>query len=249
MKLDRIIAVRNRKIVYWDGDLCVKVFDGSYSKADVLCEAQNQARAEEMGLPVPRVQGVTVLEGRWAIVSEHIRGKTLAQQMQEAPGQREEHLRLLCQVQSAVLSHTCPYLPLLHDTLHRKIAQAGLDSATRKDLLARLGAMPHHAQLCHGDMTPENIQIAEDGTPYILDWPHAAQGDGAADAAQTYLSFCLAGEGELAEQYLALFCAGGGAPRTAVAQWLPFVAAARRTAVQRQQLPCIDRFLSPLFQL
>lgn len=249
MKLDRIIAVRNRKIVYWDGDLCVKVFDGSYSKADVLCEAQNQARAEEMGLPVPRVQGVTVLEGRWAIVSDHIRGKTLAQQMQEAPQRWEEHLRLLLHVQSGVLSRTCPYLPRLHDILYRKIAQAGLDSAIRQDLLARLDTMPRSAQFCHGDMTPANIQIAEDGTPYILDWPHAAQGDGAADTAQTYLSFCLAGEGEIAEQYLALYCAEGGAPRTAVAQWLPLVAAARRSAVQRQQLACIDHFLSPWFHL
>ncbi|MCI5575010.1 MAG: aminoglycoside phosphotransferase, partial [Clostridiales bacterium] len=42
MKLDRIIAVRNNKTVYRDGDLCMKVFDESYSKADVLNEALNQ---------------------------------------------------------------------------------------------------------------------------------------------------------------------------------------------------------------
>ena len=36
MKLDRIIAVRNNKTVYHDGDLCLKVFDNTYSKAQVL---------------------------------------------------------------------------------------------------------------------------------------------------------------------------------------------------------------------
>ena len=34
--LDRIIAVRNNKIVYRDGDKMVKVFDSEYKKADVL---------------------------------------------------------------------------------------------------------------------------------------------------------------------------------------------------------------------
>ena len=53
MKLDRIIAVRNNKTVYRDGELCMKVFDTNYSKADVLNEALNQARVEETGLNIP----------------------------------------------------------------------------------------------------------------------------------------------------------------------------------------------------
>ena len=36
MKLERVIAVRNNKTIYRDGDRCVKVFDDHYSKADVL---------------------------------------------------------------------------------------------------------------------------------------------------------------------------------------------------------------------
>ena len=35
MKLDRVIAVRNDKTVYKDGDRCVKVFNAEYDKADV----------------------------------------------------------------------------------------------------------------------------------------------------------------------------------------------------------------------
>ena len=59
MKLDRVIAVRNNKTVYRDGDACLKVFDESYSKADVLNEALNQARVEETGLCIPKVREVT----------------------------------------------------------------------------------------------------------------------------------------------------------------------------------------------
>ena len=57
MKLDRVIAVRNNKTIYRDGDRCVKVFNEDYSKADVLNEALNQARIdktmEEVHYPLP----------------------------------------------------------------------------------------------------------------------------------------------------------------------------------------------------
>lgn len=36
MNLDRVIAVRNAKTIYRDGDRCLKVFNAEYSKADVL---------------------------------------------------------------------------------------------------------------------------------------------------------------------------------------------------------------------
>ena len=44
MNLDRILAVRNDKTVYRHGNLCLKVFNSDFSKADVLNEALNQAR-------------------------------------------------------------------------------------------------------------------------------------------------------------------------------------------------------------
>ena len=49
MSFDRVIAVRNNKTVYRDGDRCIKVFDESYAKSDILNEALNQARIEEIG--------------------------------------------------------------------------------------------------------------------------------------------------------------------------------------------------------
>ena len=55
MKLDRVIAVRNNKTIYRDGDRAIKVFGADYSKADVLNEALNQARIEETGLNIPKV--------------------------------------------------------------------------------------------------------------------------------------------------------------------------------------------------
>ena len=68
MKLDRVIAVRNDKTIYRDGEKCVKVFNTDYSKADVLNEALNQARIEETGLNIPKILEVTMIDGKWAIV-------------------------------------------------------------------------------------------------------------------------------------------------------------------------------------
>lgn len=85
MNLERVIAVRNNKTVYRDGDKAIKVFDANFSKSDILNEALNQARVEEAGVRVPKVLEVSVIDGKWAIVSEYIPGKTLAQLMEETP--------------------------------------------------------------------------------------------------------------------------------------------------------------------
>ena len=89
MHADRIIAVRNSKTVYREGERCLKVFNADYAKADVLNEAMNQARVEETGLAIPRLLEVTMIDGKWAIVSEYIRGRTMARLLAERPQEKE----------------------------------------------------------------------------------------------------------------------------------------------------------------
>ena len=225
MNLDRIIAVRNNKTVYRDGDRCLKVFQEDYSKADVLNEALNQARIEETGLNIPRVLEVTMIDGKWAIVSDYIKGKTLAQHMQENPAEKEQYLNLFVGLQLETHSKTCPMLNKLKDKMNRKICQTDLSATVRYDLHTRLESMPKHNKVCHGDFNPSNIIIAEDGTPYILDWSHATQGNASADVARTYLLFRLAGDQEVADKYLDLFCKKSDTAKQYIQKWLPIVAA------------------------
>lgn len=227
MKLDRVLAVRNNKTIYRDGDDCVKVFDNDYSKADVLAEALNQARVEETGLNIPKIKAVTTIEGKWAIVSEYVKGTTLDRLIAENPDKKHQYLEMFVDLQMNVQSHTCPLLGKLKDKMSRKITQADLDATTRYDLHTRLEGMPKHAKLCHGDFNPSNIIIAEDGTPYILDWSHATQGNASADVARTYLLFWLAGDIDGAEEYLELFCQKSGTPKQYVQKWMPIVAASQ----------------------
>ena len=229
MNLDRVIALRNKKTIYRDGDKCIKVFDAEYSKADVLNEALNQARIEETGLNIPRVLEVTTVEGKWAIVSEYIKGKTLAQLMQEEEDEekKDKYLELLVDLQLQMHAKTCPMLNKLKDKMNRKISQAQLDATTRYDLHTRLEGMPKHNKVCHGDFNPSNIIITEDGTPYILDWSHATQGNASADAARTYLLFCLSGDEATAKKYLHLFCKKSDTAMQYVQKWMPIVAASQ----------------------
>ncbi|MBE6771043.1 MAG: aminoglycoside phosphotransferase [Ruminococcaceae bacterium] len=227
MKLDRVIAVRNNKTIYRDGDVCVKVFNDDYSKADVLNEALNQARIEETGLNIPKVLEVTMIDGKWAIVSEYIKGKTLAQLMAEDEDKKSEYLELLVDLQLEVQSKTCPLLNKLKDKMNRKISQSELEATTKYDLHTRLEGMPKHNKVCHGDFNPSNIIIAEDGTPYILDWSHATQGNASADAARTYLLFWLSGDINGAKEYLELFCKKSNTATQYVQKWMPIVAASQ----------------------
>ena len=227
MNLDRIIAVRNNKTVYRDGDLCMKVFDASYSKADVLSEALNQARVEETGLNIPKVHEVTLMDGKWTIVTDYIKGKTLSQLMLENPEKKDEYLEFFVNLQIEVQSTRCPLLTKLRDKMSRKISQTDFDATTRYELYTRLDDMPKHSKLCHGDFNPSNIIISDGGAPYILDWSHATQGNGSADAARTYLLFWLSGDINGAEKYLDLFCSKSNTEKKYVQKWMPIVAASQ----------------------
>ena len=227
MKLDRVIAVRNNKTIYRDGERCIKVFNADFSKADVLNEALNQARIESTGLNIPKILEVTTIDGKWAIVSEFIKGKTLAQIMEENPEKKNEYIELLVDLQMNVHSKTCPLLTMLKDKMNRKISETTLDATTRYDLHTRLESMPKHNKVCHGDFNPSNIIITDDGTPYILDWSHATQGNASADVARTYLLFWLAGDIEGAEFYLNTFCKKSDTAKQYVQKWMPIVAASQ----------------------
>ena len=227
MKLDNVIATRKDKVIYRDGDRCIKIFDENYSKADILNEALNQARIEETGLNIAKIQEVTMIDGKWAIVTDFIQGKTLAQLMQENPDKTAEYLELLVDLQLTVHEKTCPMLNKLKDKMNRKISASSLDATTRYELHTRLEGMPKHKKVCHGDFNPSNIIITNDGTPYILDWAHATQGNASADVARTYLLFCLKGEEKIANEYLNLFCKKSNTAKQYVQKWMPIVAASQ----------------------
>ena len=83
-----------------------------------------------------------------------------------------------------------------------------------------------HYKLCHGDFNPSNIIVGKTGKMAIVDWAHATQGNGSADAAMTYLLFALKDQ-ETADLYLKMYCKKADVAIQYVQQWLPIVAASQ----------------------
>lgn len=231
----KILAERPGKIIYREGDTLVKEFDEGYAKFDVLNEALNQARVENIGINVPKVLEVKTIDGKWSIVSEFIEGKTLSQLMQENPAKKDEYLEMFVDLQIQIHSAKCPMLNKLKDKMNRKINETDLDATTRYELHTRLEGMPKHNKVCHGDFNPSNIIVKADGTAYIIDWSHVTQGNASADVARTYLLFYLNGDKETAEKYLDLFSKKSDTAKQYIQKWLPIVAASQSVKGKKEE--------------
>ena len=227
MNTENVIAERVDKKIYRDGDKVIKLFDENYSRADVLNEALNHARACETGLNIPELYEVTRIDGKWAIIMEYIKGENICSLISSNSAKFDEYMDTFVNIQLEIHSKRSPLLSQLKDKMNRKISLAELDDATKYELYARIASTPNHHKLCHGDYTPSNVIIKPDGTPYILDWSHATQGNASADVARTYLTFCLKGKNDVAEKYLDLFCKKSNTAKQYVQSWMPIVAASQ----------------------
>ena len=239
-----VLAQRAKKAIYKDGDTILKVFDSDYSKADILNEALNQARIEETGLNVPKLLEVSKIDGKWAIRIEYIPGKTLGQLMDENPDKIDEYLKLFVNIQKEIFSKQAPLLNKIKDKFNRKISASKFDATTRYELHTRLDSMKDHKKICHGDFVPSNVIITPDGDYYIIDWAHVTQGNAAADAARTYMMFCLHGMDDLAEKYLNLFCSETDTAKQYVQRWMPIVACTQSTKGVESEQALLERWVN-----
>ena len=230
-KLDTKIAERKNKEVFKEDGKTIKLFVKGYSKADILNEALTQARVEEgTNLKIPKLLEVTKINDRWALISEYIEGDTLEELMHKHPKKLDEYLEIFVNIQLSIHSKQVPLLNRIKDKFKRKLLNANnIDENTKYELLQRLEAMKDHIKLGHGDYTPSNIVITEDGDYYILDWAHATQGNASADCARTFLTFSLHNNEELAEKYLDLFSNKSGIEKSHIQRWIPIVAATQLT--------------------
>lgn len=239
-----LIKERDHKKFYRDGDKLIKVFDDSFSKAEVLNDALNNARVEEIGLKIPKLLDVRKTDEGWAITREYIEGKTLSDLMKENPAKCDEYLEKFVDLQLEIHSKKCPLLNRLKDKMQTKISASKYDATLRYDLHNRVAGMKKHNKVLHGDYCPSNVIVTSDGDYYIVDWAHATQGNASADAARTYLTFTLRGEKDLAEKYLNLFCKKADIAKQLVQQWMPIVACSESTKNVPEEQELLDSWVN-----
>ena len=226
MKFENVLAERPQKVIYRDGDRCVKVFVPTYNKAAIYNEASNHVRIEETGLNIPKVLGVENIDGGWAIVTQFIEGKTLEQLIAEHPENKLTYFRTFADLQASIHTKDCPYLYRLKDELNQKIAVSELEATIRYDLHNKLEEMAKGMSICHGDFCASNIILSSDGVYYVVDWTLASFGNPLADVAQTYIMFWINNSYEDAELYLDMYCGEAGVDKEKVYEWLSIIGAA-----------------------
>lgn len=242
MDLANKIASGEDVDVYKDGTNAIKIFKDPQAKMKTLYEALTHSRVETTGLSMPIIHEVTVIDGKWAIIMDHIEGKTLYQIMKEDPDNLANYLADMVDIQIQIHAKSMPLLNKLKDKLSRQIeALDALDDTKKYELLTRLESMPKHKKLCHGNFTPMNIIVNNDKT-FIVDWVAARQGNASADVARTYLMLSLDFP-EAAELYLDLFCKKSGTAKKYVQAWLPIVAAAQLTINRPEEKDLLQRWI------
>ena len=231
-----LISSSATKSVYRDGNTAIKEFCEGFPKAEVLNEALCNARVEDIeALNVPKVLGVSVVDGKWSIIRELVEGKTLQQLMDENPDKLEEYMEQMVDLHILIHAQACPLLNKLKEKTMRALkSEVQLDDNLRYELMTRLDGMPKHTKLCHGDFNPTNVIVDKYNKMWIIDWAHAAQGNASADAAMTYLLFSLE-DHDKAEMYMKLFCEKSDTARQYVNRWLPIVAAAQLTKKKEKE--------------
>ena len=241
----QLISSSSTKSVYRDGNVAIKEFCEGFPKAEVLNEALCNARVEDLpGLHVPKILGVSVVDGKWSIMKEYIEGKTLEQLMEENPDKTQEYMEQMVDLQLEIHSKACPLLNKLKEKTIRALnEEPELDESTRYELLTRLDGMPKHTKLCHGDFSPSNIIVQEDGTMYVIDWVHAAQGNASADVARTYLLLSLK-DSKLADLYMDLFCEKTDTDKRYDQGWLPIVAAAQLVKKRPEEKELLEKWIN-----
>ncbi|WP_036607762.1 phosphotransferase [Oribacterium sp. P6A1] len=233
------------KSIYRDGDKILKVFAKGFDKSEVFHEAFINTRVENIdGINIPKILGVYFEDGQWIIEKEYVEGKTLKQLMDENPAKMDEYIGKMVDLQMSVFSKKAPLLQKLKDKLTYQINGLNtIDSSTRYELLTRLESMPKHFKLVHGDFRPSNIIVKDDGTMYLIDWVHAAQGNASADVARTYTVLYLYDK-DVAEKYYADFCSKTNTDKTYVHKWLPIIAAANLTKKRPEEKEILENWLN-----
>ncbi len=181
---------RTSEVYLWGDTQVLKLCHEWMPVAAVEHEARIARLLAASGAPVPAVEEVVKVNGRWGIIYERVSGPSMQELMEKDPSTVRPYARLLAELHADLHgSLPVPDLPSLAERLRTCIIAAeALPAAAKTAALERLTRLPHDETLYHGDFHPGNILMAERG-PIIIDWVHAARGPAAADLARTWLLF------------------------------------------------------------
>ncbi|MFQ5918937.1 MAG: phosphotransferase family protein [Thermoplasmata archaeon] len=241
MREPRVGVGRTAEVLAWEDNRVLKLFYEGFPWQVAEEEARTTERLHELGLPVPRVDGVIEEAARPGIVFERIDGPSMLFRLTRFPWPVTRLARVLADLHGSVHRHRMPELPSLRDALERRIREAPRLSAEEKRATRdALGELPNDSVVCHGDFHPDNVLLSRRG-PIVIDWTDVHQGHPSADVAKTVLLLRLGEPPEgtrgrwlidllrrrFQRAYLLRYRGTRSVSETALQAWLLPVAAAR----------------------
>ncbi len=174
----------------WAPGRVVKLFKSGVPMEFGWYEAQLTRAVFAAGGPAPKVFGVMMLDGRFAMVLPRFDGPTLLQHYRSGAMTRERAGATLAALLLAV--HKTPPPPdvlSLRDEIDGKLRanDGGLPKHVATGVLALIERLPPGDELCHGDVHPENVIVTAEG-PRLIDWLTTVRAPAAFDLAWTYFS-------------------------------------------------------------
>lgn len=241
--MTRTTIAKGKQIeVQVDGDIAYKIFSNDFPKRHIMNEAFNMATIEELDLNTPRLLDITRIDGKWALVIDYIKGKSIEQLMDEEPEKEDYYLNKFIEIQLDIHNQKVHTLKKHNDKMNRKISKTDLSATLRYDLHSRIEAKPKNNKLCHGDYNPSNVILNENNEYYIIDWSHATLGNIEADAGRTYMMFLIDKKKRLARKYIDMFCEKANCDLEDVLSYLPILAASQSVKYIKDQ----EEFLNAL---
>ncbi|MEE9592571.1 MAG: aminoglycoside phosphotransferase family protein [Thermoplasmata archaeon] len=178
---------RTAEVLAWGDDLVLKLFYEGYPARWAEAEALATRSVQREGLPVPRVEGVTEVDGRSGIIFQRVDGPSMLAYVSRPPWPVTRMAHVLADLHARMHALRLPELPPLQSALEERIQNAlGLSAEEKEAVLGALAVLPEGEGVCHMDFHPDNVLMSPDG-PVIIDWMDAHTGHPLADAARTLL--------------------------------------------------------------
>lgn len=149
-------------------------------------EAEFTRAVGALGAPAPRVHDVVTIDGREAIVFEHIVGPSMWEEMLRDPAGAVDLTHQLVELHRRIMRVGLPAsMPDLVERMCTKISEVEHIHSTDRDLAcAMTRELPRGAALLHGDLHPRNVLMSRNG-PIAIDWFDAAIGNPVADVVRS----------------------------------------------------------------
>jgi Ser/Thr protein kinase RdoA (MazF antagonist) len=251
----RLGAGREADVHAWGPDAVVKLYRPGYlgHRAEALVLAQLDGHAI-----APALIDIVDHEGRRGLVLERLRGPDMLTLLQRQPWRMRGLARGLAGAHQAIHQVTAPpELPDLRQVLSDRVEAADLPPQLRDFVQRVLDRLPSGDRLCHGDLHPGNVLVADDRVG-VIDWGNACRGVPEADHARTLLllrwadplpgtsavfrGLMAAGRSVFARTYTRAY--GSATSAQDVDSWLTVQAAARLTEGIDVERPTLIGLLS-----